>query len=96
MKEKEFRVILEDINSNFRAFKEGLDLLRETTNIRFGNLEKEIREFKEETRGMNKFLQDMMFEHEKFMAEHEKWLRDHEVKIGDHNLRIHSLEKKVA
>lgn len=96
MENEKVVMILEDMRSDFRAFKEGLnslkeglDSLRETTDTRFERLEKELREFKEETCGMNKFLQDMLFEHE-------QWLRDHNVTIGNHETRLKVVEKKVA
>lgn len=89
MENEKVVMILEDMRSDFSAFKEGLDLLRETTSVRFESLENELREFKEETRGMSKFMQDMM-------AEHEQWLRDHNVTIGNHETRLKVVERKVA
>lgn len=96
MQEDKLVLILEDMRSDFRAFKEGLsivsdglknvkeelhDFKEEMRDFKY-IMAKEFREFKEETRGMNKFLQDMM-------SEHEKWLQDHEV-------RIRFVEKKIA
>jgi len=70
MQEDKLILILEDMRSDFRAFKEGLSLVRDELR----EFKEEMREFKEETRGMNRFLQDMM-------SEHEKWLQDHDVRI---------------
>lgn len=85
MENEKVVMILEDMRSDFRAFKEGLNSL----NTKFERLENELHEFKEETRGMNKFLQDMLFGHE-------QWLRDHNVKIGDHEVSLKAVEAKVA
>lgn len=71
MQDREIALILEDMRSDFRAFKEGLDV----TNKKLD--------------GAINFLQNMMYEHE-------KWLQDHNVKIGDHEIRLKSVEKKVA
>lgn len=82
MQEDKLILILEDMRSDFRAFKEGLSLVRDELREFKGEMREEMHEFKEEMRGMTRFLQDMM-------SEHEKWLQDHDV-------RIRVLEKKIA
>lgn len=71
MENKEVVVILEDMRSDFRVFKESLSGIRESIDKTNKRLDQAV-----------DFLQNMMFEHE-------KWLQDHEV-------RLKEVERKVA
>lgn len=82
MKDREVAVILEGIRSDFRVFKEGLDLLREQNSRDHELLWNAINELRNEVREGNKFFQAIL-------GEHEDRLRNHEE-------RLTSVEKKLA
>jgi|GEM_PF-4427847 len=78
MENEKVVMILEDMRSDFRAFKEGLSGIRELIDETNSSLAKTNKRLDD---AIN-FLQNMMFEHE-------KWLQEHEV-------RLKTVERKVA
>ncbi|MCL5774401.1 MAG: hypothetical protein M1536_08535 [Firmicutes bacterium] len=94
MEDREFAVILEGLRSDFRVFKEGLDLLRENIELLREDTSKEfnkvwnavtelqhtVAELTGELREGNKFLQAILGEHEDRLCNHETRLTSVEQK----------------
>lgn len=82
MEDREVAVLLEGLRSDFRAFKEGLDLLNEKTSHGFEEVWRAINELTNEVREGNKFLKAILSEHEDRLHNHEN--------------RLTTIEKKIA
>ena len=92
MEDREFAVILEGIRSDFRVFKEGLDLVRDAVNETNRRMDKlEMRMDKIEMR-----MDKLEMEIHSFTFEVREGNKVIHAILSDHEDRISTVEKKIA